>query len=146
MTIDRMGNWSGATISGKLARKWKMVPRLKWPKMAAKIGKMAKFPPKSHFGAHFSILRAISRPFRAWGHLPCSFPVSRDLGVVPVSHSVNGHFNRNFRRRKTVAKAGQSYGGASEKLVGRVWGEIFRSCPLTLGFRLLARPEFLFFP
>ena len=36
----------------------------------------------------------------------------------------------HFRRRKTVATAGRSYGGPSEKFVGVLTG-IFRSCPLT---------------
>ena len=35
-----------------------------------------------------------------------------------------------FRQRKTVATAGRSYGGPSEKFVGG-FGGIFRSCPLT---------------
>ena len=95
VAIYRMGNGPGAQIP----EKWK--ENGKWPharngrEMAAE---MEKWTPKWDFGlilAIFSISAAIFRPFRAWGHFPFSFPFFRDFCSGPVSHSVNGHFNRN---------------------------------------------------
>ena len=77
----------------------------KWPparngqKMATE---MEKWTQKWEFGlilAIFSILAAIFRPFRAGGHFPFSFPFFRDFCSGPVSHSVNGHFNRNPKKK-----------------------------------------------
>ena len=73
----------------------------KWPqarngrKMAIK---MEKWTRKWDFGlilAIFSISAAIFRPFQASGHFPFSFPFFSDFCSGPISHSVNGHCNRN---------------------------------------------------
>ena len=48
-----MGNGPGEKIPEKWERKWKMAPRLKWPKNGRRNGKMAKISPKSHFWVHF---------------------------------------------------------------------------------------------
>ena len=69
----------------------KLAPRPKWPKMANRNGKM---DPKMGFWPD-SMSAAIFRPFQAWGHFPFSFPFFRNFCSRPVSHSVNGHFNRN---------------------------------------------------
>ena len=68
------------------------------PEMAEKWPPKWKNGPENGFGltlAIFSISAAIFRPFQAWGHFPFSFPFFRDFCSGPVSHSVNGHFNRN---------------------------------------------------
>ena len=88
-------NGPGAKIPEKWERKWKMAPRPKWPKNGRRNGKM---DPKMGFWPDFdpfSISAAIFRPFQAWGHFPFSFPFFRDFCSGPVSHSVNGHFDRN---------------------------------------------------
>ena len=71
-----------------------MAPGPKWPKNGNPNGKM---DPQMGFWpdfGHFSILAAIFRLFQAWGHFPFSLPFFRDFCSGPVSHSVNGHFNR----------------------------------------------------
>ena len=79
VAIYRMGNGPGAKIPEKWERKWKIAPGLIF--------------------AIFSISAAIFWPFQAWGHFPLHF-LSHFSGIFcsgPVSHSVNGHFNRNCR-------------------------------------------------
>ena len=79
----------------------------RWPrarngrKMAIKMekkGQRANIRPTIPFSVPFFHLIAIFRPFRARGHLPFSFPFFRDFCSGPVSHSVNGHFNRKAGR------------------------------------------------
>ena len=52
-----------------------------------------------------------------------------DRFLVNSAADFSADFSVGFRRRKTVATAGRSYGGPSEKLAGGFG--IFRSCPLT---------------
>ena len=95
VAIYRMGNGpeQKSRKNGKENGKWPHARNGR--KMAAE---MEKWTQKWDFGlilAIFSISAAIFRPFRAWGHFPFSFPFFRDFCSGPVSHSVNGYFNRN---------------------------------------------------
>ena len=96
VAIYRMGNWPGAKILEKWERKWKMAPRLKWPKNGNQNGKNSQNHLKIPFSGPLSILIAIFRPFRACTHFPFSFPFFRDFCSGQDSHSVNGHFKRKI--------------------------------------------------
>ena len=97
VAIYRMGNGPGAKIPEKWERKWKTAPGPKWPKNGNQNGKM---DPKMDFGL-------------IWPSCPCRWPFFghfrpgaifhflshffRDFCFRPVSHSVNGRFNRKVK-------------------------------------------------
>ena len=95
VAIYRMGNWPGAKIPGEMGKKVENGPT---PKMAEKWQSKWKKWPKSgqnpifgsifHFDCHFSAISDLEQ-------FPFSVPFFRDFCSGPVSHSVNGHFNRN---------------------------------------------------
>ena len=78
INADLRSKWSftecetGQTkVPGKWESKWKMAPGLTWTKQGCRNGKMAKNLDK----------------ITLW-------PFSRDFCIGPVSHSLNGHFDR----------------------------------------------------
>ena len=79
-----MGNWPEAKIPGT----WE--GNGKWPQ--ARNGKMdplLDFWPFLLFGGHFSVISGL-------GPLSICFPIFQDCGIGPVSHSADGHSDRNI--------------------------------------------------
>ena len=111
-----MGNLPGAKIPEKWERKWKVAPRLKWPKNGNRNGKMAKISgPKSHFRVPFPFWLPFFGHSRVWGHFPLSFPFFRDFCSGQVSHSVNGHFDR---KDNIYSWANKVYSKGCSKMLG----------------------------
>ena len=119
VAIYRMGSRPDTNMPEKLGRKWEMASGPIWQKNGHRTGKMD--PNIGHYWlffcfCHLSISAAIFQPCRAWGHFPFSSPFFWDFCVGPVSHSVNGHFDRNITCFQGSLL--QSQGAASTKRTG----------------------------